>query len=62
MTLGAVAEFCGETGYRYRQTISNQGNTRNSGMFLFRASSYLKRIRKYLSPEIYKACEKAVDI
>lgn len=31
----------------------------NSGMFLFRASSYLKEL-KYLSPEIYKACEKAV--
>ncbi|EBA3016937.1 mannose-1-phosphate guanylyltransferase/mannose-6-phosphate isomerase, partial [Salmonella enterica] len=31
----------------------------NSGMFLFRASSYLNEL-KYLSPEIYKACEKAV--
>ncbi|HHT1011300.1 TPA: mannose-1-phosphate guanylyltransferase/mannose-6-phosphate isomerase [Citrobacter freundii] len=31
----------------------------NSGMFLFRASSYLNEL-KHLSPDIYLACEKAV--
>ncbi|MEA7520280.1 hypothetical protein ONQ60_26940, partial [Salmonella enterica subsp. enterica serovar Virginia] len=31
----------------------------NSGMFLFRASSYLQEL-KDLSPDIYQACENAV--